>query len=280
MRSSLFVPSLAMEAIVPLTKTAPMAFETCHNSHKGPVFIVASGQSAKDFPLSEFSNVPMITMNGAISIFKDLAMDPFFYICTDPSFPEQQRELFKTALKCSKNVALRQNFLNELDDVEGYSANGHLYLLEKATSPTLFKSLFHPQKDLIRTYSPISRRKNSLGFSKDMSQGFFDARTVAYAALQLAYHIGFETIFLVGVDMIQSTGRFYETQQSKVSPCGLDKYYESRILPAFELMSQKVVSDKFRVFNLSANSRIPESIVPKINLNDARRLIANSPAAC
>ena len=81
-----------------------------------------------------------------------------------------------------------------------------------------------------------SKRARSIAFSKDLSQGFFDARTVAYVALQLAYHLGFDKVILVGVDLDQSSGRFYEKPGSVLSPCGLDQHYPTRILPSLKLM--------------------------------------------
>lgn len=65
-------------------------FADVRNIAKGSVIIMASGSSAKDFPLERFAGMPVITMNGAISMFADTAIKPFIYICTDTSFPKQQ----------------------------------------------------------------------------------------------------------------------------------------------------------------------------------------------
>ncbi|MNY32015.1 hypothetical protein D3C86_1662040 [compost metagenome] len=54
-------------------------FDECRNIQKGPVFIIASGASAKDFPLEKYADVPMITMNGAISMFIEPDIKPFFF---------------------------------------------------------------------------------------------------------------------------------------------------------------------------------------------------------
>ena len=81
-------------------------FDNCRNTESGAVFIIASGMSAKSFPLEQFAHVPMITMNGAISMFLGTDIKPCFYACTDDSFSEQQPELFKYAMAVSQNVAL------------------------------------------------------------------------------------------------------------------------------------------------------------------------------
>ena len=80
--------------------------DECRNTQTGPVFIVASGASAKDFPLHKYAGVPMITMNGAISKFTGTGIKPYFYVCTDQGFSEQQPELFTEAMRISERVAL------------------------------------------------------------------------------------------------------------------------------------------------------------------------------
>lgn len=103
--------------------------------------------------------------------------------------------------------------------------------------------------------------------------GYFDARTVAYLALQVAYHAGFNKVFLVGVDLCPDTGRFYETAQSDKSPCVLDEHMESRILPSFELMAEKVIDADFSVYNLSSTSKLPSSLIPYKSIEEVRQLV-------
>lgn len=57
-------------------KGAVKDFASCRNIAQGSVFIVASGSSAKDFPIEQFADVPMITMNGAISMFAETDIKP------------------------------------------------------------------------------------------------------------------------------------------------------------------------------------------------------------
>lgn len=247
------------------------SFSECRNIKSGPVFIIASGSSAKGFPLHEFSTVPMITMNGAVSMFSQSAAKPFFYICSDTDFPRQQPDLFVTAMQISENVALWEDQF----DVVQSTPSGQAFGLKKAPRASLFRTLFNPQKSLVRDRHVLSKRSRDIGFSKDMTLGCFDARTVMYLALQTAYHLGFNKVFLVGVDLNQAAGRFYETAESKRSPCGLDQHYDTRILPSLKLMSKHVVDDEFQVYNLSANSRVPAHVIKKISLDDARRMLVS-----
>lgn len=244
-------------------------FEKCRNIASGPVILLASGVSAKHFPIDEFPNVPIIAMNGSIAMLDTAGTNPFFYVCTDRDFSRQQPQLFAQAMAKSQRVAMWQ------DQYETLSAPpaGEVFFLHKAPDLSFFQRYVHRDQALVRNRNSLDRRARSLGFSKDLSHGFFDARTVAYVALQIAYHVGFSRVFLVGVDLDQSAGRFYEKDDSHRSPCGLNQHFEERILPSFELTARQVVGERFRIYNLSARSRIPESVVPKITLEAFRGMV-------
>lgn len=81
-------------------------FADCRNIAHGAAFIIVSGSSAKDFPIEQFADIPMITVNGAISMFMGTGIKPFFYACTDTSFSLQQPELFAYAMRTSQRVAV------------------------------------------------------------------------------------------------------------------------------------------------------------------------------
>jgi KDO transferase-3 len=243
-------------------------FSRCRGVKNGPVFIIASGASAKGIPLGDFADIPMITMNGAVSKFANTGISPFFYVCTDRDFANQQPDLFATAMQISENVALWADQLSALRA----KPSGCVYTLKKAPRRSV-AALFKKNPALVRKRSLLSKRCRDIGFSKDMDHGFFDARTVMYLALQLAYHVGFNQVFLVGFDLDQSAGRFYEKPTDKCSPCGLDQHFQSRILPSLELMSERVVDVDFQVFNLSLNSKAPERVIPKVKLDQVRLML-------
>lgn len=233
------------------------------------VFIIASGKSAKDFPIDRFSEIPMITMNGAISMFQDTDIQPFFYACSDTAFPAQQPELFAEAMRRSQRVAIWEEQLGMLSEQPA----GQVMPIKKVAQPSLLSRLVRNEVGIVRSSEIWDKRKRSLGFSKDMAKGFFDARTVAYLALQIAYHAGFTKVFLVGVDLDQGAGRFYETASSIKSDCGLDQHFETRILPSLELMADKVMGDSFSVYNLSETSRIPAEVIPRVTLDQVEEMV-------
>ncbi|UVL01552.1 lipopolysaccharide biosynthesis protein [Pseudomonas sp. B21-047] len=244
------------------------SFEACRNTQQGPVVILASGASAKHFPLGEFAHLPIIAMNGSVAMTAEHGVKPFFYVCTDKSFGQQQPALFATALRDSQRLALWPEQFEGAD----IPAASECYALHKAHTPGLLDGMRGHGDSCVCNRALWSKRARSIAFSKNLSQGFFDARTVAYVALQLAYHLGFEEVLLVGVDLDQAVGRFYETTEGEHSPCGLDQHWDSRILPSLTLMARQVVNEHFHVYNLSAASRIPTELIPKVNLSEARRI--------
>lgn len=242
--------------------------DECRNIQKGPVFIVASGKSAKDFPLHRYAGVPMISMNGAISKFTGTGIKPYFYVCTDQGFSEQQPELFTEAMRISERVALWEKHVWHTS----LKPQGKLYLLSRAPK-LVWSDFFRTDKDLVRVRKLGRGRSKTLGFSKNLKRGFFDARTVAYLALQLAYHLGFNRVFLVGVDLDPTAGRFYEVPGRFVSPCVLDDHFQTRILPSFEILSKQVINEDFQVYNLSGVSKIPSRLIPRMTLEELDRLL-------
>ena len=77
------------------------------------------------------------------------------------------------------------------------------------------------------------------------------------------------------MDLDSSLGRFYE-QGGEAVRSRLDGDYEDYILPCFQLMAERVVNPSFRVYNLSPNSRLPSSVIPKLELDQLDALLCAS----
>ncbi|MFF7708498.1 lipopolysaccharide biosynthesis protein [Pseudomonas sp. NPDC007930] len=248
-----------------------MSFDRCRNIASGAVFILASGPSAGQFPLQRYAGVPMIAVNGAISLFNGSRQKPWCYVCTDMGFMEQQPELYARALAISERVAVWPEAVERFP----LPVAGELYAPRKVPEPGWVEQFFE-DPELARGYAGQWPRRRRIGFSKNLEKGYFDARTVPYVALQMAYHAGFDTVFLVGFDLNQAAPRFYEKPGAKASPCELDKHYETRILPSLRLMAEQVVGERFRVYNLSPGSRVPPSIIPFAPLQQVDELLGQA----
>ena len=243
------------------------AFATHKNAQQGAVLVLASGPSAAELDIRRWAGVPIITMNGAVIKLLEASMRPLYYVCSDRSFQEQQPALYEAAIEQAHRLALWPEDIQRLSSRYAEKA----YALRKAPRASFRDYFNRDQGRAVRLISPFSKRARDIGFSKDMDYGVFDVRTVAYICLQLAYHLGFDEIYLAGVDLNVQAPRFYESAPGQSAPCGLDQHLQRRILPAMELTARVLAAEGRRVINLSQQSLIPEDVFPRACLQQVQR---------
>lgn len=241
------------------------------------MFILASGPSAAKFPLHEFPSVPVIAMNGSILKCEAESVQPSFYICDDPRFIKARASLAEKGITQANATAMTADCYDRmLKLAPDCLSNKNLFLMSRVNrhnrraiiSDKRFAWSIRNDPYLHSYFSLLHAKPNRVGFSTNMAKGYFGSRTIPVAALQLAYHLGFSKAFLLGVDLNPSCGRFYE-QGDEALPSTLDKDFDDYILPSFRLMAEKIVSPgRFEVFNMSDDSRLPSSVVPRLSLAD------------
>lgn len=247
----------------------------------GDVFIFASGKSAQNFPVSKYVDKKFICVNGSVRFFIDNNIKPFAYIFNDEGFLKSSLDLVLSAIKVSSYIFMPRELYVKF--VEGYLSDSKLkekvFFIERVGRPYkglivsdkifYFKNILN--KDYVYSFSLLSNRKNRIGFSRNIESGYFCARTIPYVAIQLAYYLGFNNVFMIGLDLSSNVGRFYDKENPL--PTTLDKDYDRYIYPSFELAAKRVFNKSFMVYNLSLDSKLPETIIPKITLNDLSRII-------
>lgn len=237
------------------------SFTALRGTRRGAVFIVASGPSVESFPLQRYANYPMLAMNGSISCFAAAGVAPYFYLCDDSSFVRNRLPLLLQALE-GRMVYRFERVNRPPEDGE-------------AMTDRQFARLAKRDPELECNFSWFRQKPNRIGFSRNLDKGYYSSRTIPYAGIQLAYHLGFSQVFLVGVDLDSSKGRFYE-QGGDAVRSRLDGDYDDYILPCFELLSERVISADFQVYNLSLQSKLPARVVPKLDLDQLDCLLASS----
>lgn len=260
------------------------SLSACGSTRKGAAIIIASGPSVKNFPIERYSHMPMFAVNGSLAAFKAADVRPYFYVCDDPNYGDAKSEVVIEAAEFSENVALSPSVLDQVlkHHEEFRPGNSPLYLVERlnrpwhgrAMSDRRFSWSVRRDPDLMCRFSLWSKKANRIGFSKNIEKGYFCARTVPYVAIQLAYHLGFSHVVLVGVDLSSGAGRFYEEGEAPMRSA-LDDDYEALILPSFKYMSRAFRrTSEFKVYNLFSSSRLPESVIPRLErLNDLDELL-------
>ncbi len=264
------------------------SFSDCRHRHRGPVFIVASGPSAAAFPLADYRHIPMIAMNGSLLRLQQDNIPAFFYLCDDPRFVKARHDVIAMAANEADNIALNapslERFVQLHPDCEWHA---NPYLLERVNrswrQPRLLDRRYawaiRHDPELLSGFSLLRNKPNRLGFSTNMTKGYYSARTIPYAALQLACHLGFSHAFLIGLDLSPELGRCYP-EQGRVLKSTLHLDYDEFILPSFTFMQQHLPeaclpdTAGFNVYNLSHTSRLPDSVVPKLTVTALDTLLA------
>ena len=250
-----------------------------HNSKDGDCFIVGTGPSIKDLDLSVLRDKYSIGVNGAILKFIEAGISPSSYTVTTSNFFETRQTLLRKILSSGAECFFPFWGLSHLSrDMPDLVEKAKLVLTNPATHPYRKPKLSKMQIRKWAAAEPLitmhpKNDKYKIGFSRDLELGFFDCDNIIYTALQVAYYLGFRRIFILGMDLNYSGDqpRFYETKSS-AAPCWIDKTFERSIIPSFEVIKNLRESGELEVFNLSANSRLPESLVPKISLDEALSL--------
>lgn len=254
------------------------------NKYSGAVFIHASGGSAAEFDLDQYADQVFFVVNGAARKFLEKNICFFAYIFTDESFVAESLELIRNCLHLTNYLfvpfELYQKYLADMAVSEG--VEDKFYFInrvnrihgEKNINDKFFslKAVF--DNELKFDFSLFSAKKNKIGFSKNMSKGYFGARTIPYIALQVIFYLGFESVFLIGVDLSEASGRFYDESPVTTLPTSLDKDYARFILPSFQFMAREIISPNFQVYNLSETSRLPSDVIPKIKYTDLEKILS------
>ncbi|WP_457436060.1 lipopolysaccharide core biosynthesis protein [Pseudomonas sp. TE3786] len=249
------------------------------------MFIVASGPSTKKFPLEQYGQFPMMALNGSICRFTAAGMAPDYYLCDDSGFVRSRLPLMMQAVGHARHLVLSPRVIETLLGFEPEALMGRsVFCFERAgrsdealrrLSPRQFSRAVRGDSDIECNYSLLRQKPNRIGFSRNLEKGYFNGRTIPYAAIQLACHLGFNQVFLVGLDLRSNVGRFYEDGAAAVSS-RLDCDFQDYILPSFQLLAERVIEPQFQVYNLSAESRLPDHLIPKLALDQLDALLARA----
>jgi len=140
-------------------------------------FVIGNGPSLKEMNLSPLKDEITIGSNGLYKLFDELGFSTDFLI---------------------------------FEDIEQTEIRGPE--LKRVTGPTKLAALYNAyaiarDKDTIYFNSPRANRGGYYWesdlypqFSRDFASGVHLGATVTYIALQLAYHLGFNEVYLIGVD--------------------------------------------------------------------------------
>lgn len=232
-------------------------------SCSGRMLLTATGPSVKDIRFPAPSLIPAMGVNGAYFLQKQLSFQ--FYVIVDMGFYDQKREIIADIINNPDLMLFTTaHGIARILDRYGFAAvRCQLAFIEDAEY-----KIYRPGRKAAQLHSlyadyHFARGRPDIGFSTDIRHGIFDAKTVAYWAIQIAFYLGFTEIGIAGLDMNNfNQPRFYETA-ADIQPSYLANQLTSIIIPALSHASHILQQNHVRVINLSPQSAIDNSIFEK-----------------
>lgn len=224
--------------------------------------ILASGPSVGDLTgVERLFDQPVACVNGSVVLAAELGRRVDYYFVSDYRFILDKPDLFRIGTQLADATVLcpMSVFAAMLATPDAIAA-ANLHLREDLRRPFKRERLMpiHLRTDP----TVIADSSGRLAFSLDPCRGTFPAGTVVYDALQVLFGIGYRELFMFGVDLSDEP-RFY--REEMMAPLELARAYADRIEPAFELVARYLRRTGRRLVNGSLRSRLPGSIIPKVD---------------
>ncbi len=238
------------------------AVESYRNTHKGQTgVIVASGPSLSNIDFEKLMRFPTIGMNRIYLLYDRTDFKPTYY-------------------------CLEDHMVAEDNAAEISSLEGSIMFIPKDLSYCIKGNENILYTNLIRRYKGARQQSH---FSEDFSEKVYWGGTVTYYALQLAYYLGFEKVYIVGLDH-NYTKPHYAKGQNKVVSRGADaNHFDPRyfgkgkrwhapdnFVDRMEISyckARQVYGHAGRkIINATPKSKLDEKIFPRMDFNDIPEL--------
>ncbi len=237
-------------------------------------YIVASGPSLGEMDLSRLRGRACFGVNGSIVKTAACGLPLSYFVVTDKNFARDRFALLRQGITSGANCLFSFRVLNEIAEREpSLLASDRLFLIQEINAryghakldPVAFDAWAEREAGLLLHESRRLAR-GWVGFSKSVDKGVFTGQTVVFSALQVACALGFRRVFILGMDLggTGTLARFYESGDNVVGS-RLDLDFDHYIVPSFELARDLCEADGVELYNVSPQSRLPGSIVPKID---------------
>jgi KDO transferase-3 len=235
------------------------------------LLIVASGPSVQGLDFTRFAKADVMMVNGAIALAQQKGIRPAFHLAVDPDFFIHRQEYVLMGLQLAGCSILSTLGLSVLAKRRVPLKGFHPYAVEMLPKNW---SAPRPADWLLKEGSPpdwlwVRHQTNgSVAWSRRPDLGVAGGGTVVYVGLQLACWLGYQKIYIAGMDLHGPavSPRFYEEKQADVRPSGLDRDYLTMIEPSFRLFASLSSRLDCNVYNLSPASRLPDSLIKKLRM--------------
>jgi Kdo-III transferase WaaZ len=246
----------------------PAGSDTLASGLESPVVhLIACGPSIADIDYAALDLGNVLGVNGAIALASRYSVKFTHYCITDTGFLRNRPDLVATIL--SQDLVLFTTpvaLAHILHHFPHDKIKCRIFLLERVGEQAFMRR--QPVTDVIEHAHgdlTLFEPSHGLGFSHDIERGVFPGGTVAYEALQILTWLGFQQIYLHGIDLSNAdqAPRFYENEGDK-QPCHLTEQLEAIIKPSFREASKLLRKKGIRVLNLSQRSALTNDIFPVV----------------
>ncbi|MHA7849145.1 sugar glycosyltransferase [Serratia sp. D1N4] len=240
-------------------------------SFSGDLLLTATGPSVKNLCLEKFPAMPAMGVNGAY--FLHDSVDFKFYVIVDMGFIDQKPEIIRNIID-DKRLTLFTTVHGVAKIIDRFSlqqVHCRFAVIEDATfkiyQPMITNdSLWLAYRDNRNVVFAADRK--DIAFNHDIRSGIFDAGTVVYWALQILTFLGFNRLYIIGLDMNNfHQPRFYEAAENKL-PTALGDKVAGLVMPSFRHASHLMKAKNITIKNLSITSAISNDIFDKVTPDD------------
>jgi len=237
------------------------------NKHKGKrCFIIGNGPSLKKMDLTLLKDEITIGCNAIYTHFKKMGYSTTYWIMEDVVQFEKRRKDIKNIEGSIKFAALHNAYNFKADD----------------------STIFFNASPVFSLYNDMWRDGLIPQFSKDFSSVVYLGGTIAYIMIQLAYFLGCDTIYLIGIDHNYGilpkifplnnephrSVTVTEENYDQVQKCHFDKKYykigDSIGIPnirmqelAYNLAKKYIEEEGRKIINAGIDSKL--GVFPKVN---------------
>lgn len=229
-------------------------FKALHDKYKGQkLYLVALGPSLTiaDLELLHDHKCISMSVNGIFRLFSRTSWRPDIYFCSDKdNISEFGKELFEISK----------------DDVPYIIYNG-IYM------PKLREDAIPYCQDassavLLRSKSKYWKKKYRLGrFSTDASRIVYGENTCISSAMQIAFYMGFSTVYLLGADCCKYDNMVHAEGVDR-KPLIVDDTEMQKYLKEYEAMDKEIKRKglDFKIYNATRGGAL--EVFERISLED------------
>ncbi len=214
------------------------------NKHKGErCFILATGPSLRVEDVEKLSDETTIAVNSFYKIYNQTQFRPTYYVVLDP---DVQSSFIEKCPYQMNEVAKKMIFMNDMEKDKRKGINYIPYCYQDH-----WFNIFNTKYD----YS------KNLKFSDNLLWGMYDKYTVTNAAIELAIHMGFKEIYLLGVDCNYNGPKKYFVQPDKdtFSPNELQAMLTQKaMMTGYNFMEREAKKRKIDIFNATRGGMLEE----------------------